>query len=190
MSINTLSDRTTRRNRQKIVKEVTNSYTWLNFTGTFKINCYSSWQYNTGFYNSTTQGIGLRDKYIFNRVSSLNSDQWKGYMTVVMIPNDNSAKASYSQLNYWAITTVSSAYLNWSNLSLNYLEWGGNYRCRTIDLSTGTRTTDTARHTTWSQIQNTQVNFLWYQAISDAYVDGSYNNSSWFNVTPYMKLVK
>lgn len=184
MSINTLSDWTTRRNRTKIVKETT--FTWLNFSGTFKINVYSNWTYNTPYLTTTGQVLTLYNKYVVNSVFTLDPSTLKMWIAVCWIPNDNTAKFDYSVLNFWGSTWVQSVYLNWDLLAHNYQEWTGNFRCQELDLTTWTWTKYNATHDTWTILTNDQVSFMGYQVISDVYVDSTW----WYNITPYFKFAK
>ena len=186
MSICTLSDKTTRRNRQKIVKETTNSYAWFLMSWTFRISAFSWATYSWWYSVDVWQWIIQYDKYLIQYTCSYEWNSTTLSTSMCMIPSDNSALWSYETLNDWATSKIQSSYLKWDTIVLNFTEW--THKKYIFDLITRTRARSDDRDTTWTLFDNTQLSFLWYQCVSDMVVSWSW--STWYTIHPYLKFVK
>lgn len=189
MAINTISDITTRKNRHKIIKDVTNSYSWINMTGSYKINVYNLWASFSGGTNiDISEWVYLYWKYLLQYVSNYDGNATRTSIVVNMVPNDNTALWYYSDLSFWATTKITSAYVENDTLYLNYQEWAWVNKQRVFDLVNRTWTTWTWAHSTWDLIDNNQKTFLWYYVISNQATFGS--SWIWYSIVPYIKFVK
>lgn len=164
---------------------IVDSTWWFNMSGSFKINIY--WTYNAWYSITNWEWFGFYDKYLVQYTCSYEWNNTKLIININMFPNDDSAEASYILTNISATWVVQSCYIDWNYMVFNFMNWI--QQKISFDLVNRTFSSVSYPHsTTWTLINNTDKQFLWYHSVS--YLVASWSSWSWYTIHPYMNFSK